>query len=116
MTFSTLTSTPIPPQPHPNASSTDPATVGGTQVDTHHSNGCSTLDFDIHTPGTYWLVVEGYGDADVFGQFQLTTQCSTVPSPAPTSLPTFPVTDKPTSLPTILPTEHPTSPPAPPPS
>ena len=70
-------------------------------------NTCAWTTYDIQTPGTYWIMLEGLADYE--GEYSFKFTCSTVPSPAPTPTPTFVPTTLPTPLPTNQPTPLPTS-------
>jgi hypothetical protein len=69
---------------------------------------CSVLTYDIHTPGSYWIVVEGYESPIDEGTFELEVSCTDVPTPKPSPVPTHLPTMKPTHAPTPLPSPRPT--------
>ena len=64
---------------------------------------CGRLEYHVQEIGTYFLLLDGFTERDK-GPFELSLQCSTVPTPSPTSHPTPEPTPKPTKEPTLSPT------------
>ena len=64
-----------------------PAHAGATLL-TEQSDeyDCSVIEYDVHTPASYWIVVEGADDTHD-GTFELRVTCTHVPTPSPTGAP-----------------------------